>query len=153
MQIGYVQLANVHINDKIYPRVCRRQKKDLPDWLQLLIWDRYNWWLETTKDFWELYKHITTSKSQLESVSLHEDSNWLYYIHSNAIFPNSKANTRIAKDAFLCCRILVINSLLSLLLVFFIIFKRHFLDEVSFFIINRNDRISARIAISMMPER
>ena len=111
MQIGYVQLANVHINDKIYPRVCHRQKKDLPDWLQLLIWDRYNWWLETTKDFWELYKHITTSKSQLESVSLHEDSNWLYYIHSNAIFPNSKANTRIAKDAFLCCRILVINSI------------------------------------------
>mgnify|MGYP006954662453 CR=1 FL=1 len=35
MQIGYVQLANVHIG---YAReVCRRQKKDLPDWLQLLI--------------------------------------------------------------------------------------------------------------------
>jgi hypothetical protein len=27
MQIGYVQLANVHINDKIYPRVCRRKRK------------------------------------------------------------------------------------------------------------------------------
>lgn len=89
------------------------KKKDLPDRLQLLISSETG-----TIDGWKLQKtsenHIRTlqhQKSQLETVSFYEDFNWLYYIHSNAIFPNSKANTRIAKDAFLCCRIQVMNSI------------------------------------------
>ena len=63
------------------------KKKDLPDRLQLLISSETG-----TIDGWKLQKtsenHIRTlqhQKSQLETVSFYEYSNWLYYIHSTLV--------------------------------------------------------------------
>ena len=83
MQIGYVQLANVHIG---YAREYAADKRKI---YQIGC----NFSSETVQLMAGSYKktsenHIRTlqhQKSQLESVSLYEDSNWLYYIHSTLV--------------------------------------------------------------------
>ena len=72
MQIGYVQLANVHINDKIYPRVCRRQNK------RKIYQIGCNFSSETgTIDGWKLQK---TSENYISTLQ-HQKASWNPYLY------------------------------------------------------------------------